>query len=303
MDNLNYLEVTDNVNGMKNNEKHSPNIEDNELRIFENNPGKITPITINNIQYKTESNIHNVKVIFSYNGNDFNGWHGDETNPNCRYLQKSIQSSLFLLLNVKIDVFCAGRTDSGVHGIGQVCSFFIPHSIDLYKLSRVLEYHGNIGVQNVEYVSHTFHARFSAVQRQYMYLISCINSPIIKDRAFYSKYKLNILKMQQVCDFILQQNDLAFFAPKYYTGSTRKTMDYLYVDEYDFCGIPVIRINVGSKSFFHHQIRNIVGCLYEVGRGNWSIEHFINNFNTQDRNNCAMMMNPCGLYFLKAKYE
>lgn len=244
----------------------------------------------------------NVKIVFSYDGSMFNGWHGDNTNSRCVYLQKSIQNALFVLFKQNINIVCAGRTDSGVHGVGQVCSFTIPFFIELYRVRKVIEYFAKISIRNIEYVNEKFHARFSAKKRQYMYLIGTSYSPLLKKRIFVSRYELNVNKMQEACDFIIKQKELRFFAPKSYTGNTCKTIDKFYIQKQNLFGFDVIAIHVASRSFFHHQIRNMVGCLYEIGRGEWSMDEFIERFYTQDRSNCAAMIDACGLYFMSVEY-
>jgi tRNA pseudouridine38-40 synthase len=159
-----------------------------------------------------------------------------------------------------------------------------------------------IGIHSIRYVSNEFHARFSAEQREYMYVISYDKSPLIDKRTFYSHHRWNLNLLQQMCDFLLGKQDLAFFAPYSYTGNTNKSIDYCYFRQEKLFNFSTINIYIGSKSFFYHQIRNIIGCMLEVCTEKWSIAEFIDRFNTKDRKNCAPMISASGLYFANVRY-
>jgi tRNA pseudouridine38-40 synthase len=244
----------------------------------------------------------NVKVVFSYDGSCFNGWHGDSNNRKCVYIQDKIEEVLKLLFREDIVAVCAGRTDSGVHALRQVCSFKIPYEYNLHKLKGAIEHFVQISIHEICYVSDDFHARFSAKQREYMYVVSYDKSPLIHNRTFYSYLKWDRNLLQEMCDFLIGKQDLAFFAPYSYTGNTNKSIDYCYFKQEKLFNFETINIYIGSKSFFYHQIRNIIGCMLEVCTHKWTMDEFVRRFNTKDRVNCASMISASGLYFANVKY-
>ena len=204
------------------------------------------------------------KINIEYKGTDYVGWQKQE---NGFSIQESIENAVKQLTGQNIEVFGAGRTDSGVHALNQVAHF------DLQKIFKIDSIRDGlnkflqpqpISIIKAETVSNNFHARFSAKQRQYSYKI--INRrphlTIENDLAWAIHKKLNISKMQEATIFFVGKHDLnAFRSVDCQSKTSIKSIDQVEVNNID----NRITINVKAKSFLHSQVRIMVGTLIYVG--------------------------------------
>lgn len=205
-----------------------------------------------------------------------------------------------------IEVQGAGRTDAGVHALGQVAHFDLDREIADWKLRDALNFHlRDIGAPVVilaaEVVSNDFNARFSAQGRGYIYRILNRRAPSIleKDRVWWVPVQLNVEKMRQGTKYLLGHHDFSSFrAAACQAKSPIKTLDKLDITTR---GEEII-FEVEAKSFLHHQVRNMVGTLKLVGDGHLKPEDIIKILEAKDRKAAGPTAPACGLYLSKVWY-
>lgn len=205
-----------------------------------------------------------------------------------------------------IEVFCAGRTDAGVHALAQVAHFDLDIPIEEWKLREALNAHLRIAaaplsVLSIEKAAPDFHARFSAKGRGYIYRILNRRSfPVLeKDRVWWVGAPLDVEKMRQGAQYLLGHHDFTSFrAAACQAKSPLKTLDKLEIiqdgDE--------IRFIVEARSFLHHQVRNMVGTLKMVGDGHLQPQDVQTILEAKDRTRAGVTAPASGLYLSKVVY-
>ncbi len=236
-----------------------------------------------------------------YKGGAYSGW---QRQPNAITVQGEIERALTLLLRTPIDVVGAGRTDSGVHA-----SFYVAHfdylgdkQIDtdwiLYKLNVVLPH--DIAIMRVYEVSEDMHARFSAVEREYTYVIEPTKNPFTREVAWQYRNPLDIDLLNEAASLLLTYSDFTTFAK---LGSDNKT---------NICDVRVamwtlredgaLVFTIRADRFLRNMIRAIVGTLVDVGRGRYSIEQFRDIIESQDLSRASTGAPAQGLFLSDVKY-
>ena len=243
-----------------------------------------------------------IAAKIEYDGTPFVGWQKQE---NGRSVQASIESAIEKLFDEKINIFGAGRTDAGVHAIGQTAHFDVgKKNFDTYIIKNALNDHLRplpISILNVEKVDENFHSRFDAIQRKYLYRIINRKSPLTieKGRAWQVHKTLNIDPMKDCIPLIVGKHDFTTFRSAHcQSESPIKTIDEVKITQSD----ENIYFGISAKSFLHHQVRSIVGSLKMVGEGSWSINDFDTALQSKDRSKCGALAPSEGLYFMEVKY-
>ena len=202
-------------------------------------------------------------------------------------------------------IFGAGRTDAGVHAIGQTAHFDIKKkSFDTYVIKNALNDHLRplpISILDVEEVDENFHARFDAIQRKYLYRIINRKSPLTieKGRAWQVHKSLSVEPMKKCIPLIEGKHDFTTFRSSHcQSESPIKTIDEVKITQSD----ENIYFGISAKSFLHHQVRSLVGSLKMVGDGSWSIHDFDNALKSKNRSKCGALAPSEGLYFMEVKY-
>ncbi|VFP86536.1 tRNA pseudouridine(38-40) synthase TruA [Candidatus Erwinia haradaeae] len=244
-----------------------------------------------------------IKLAFGieYDGTHYCGW---QRQREANSIQEELEGAIAKVANHVIDVVCAGRTDSGVHAIGQVIHFeTISERKDIAWIKGVNSHlPADIVVRWVKVMPYAFHARFSAVSRSYRYII--YNHPYHRPAIFsggmtYFSDFLDTDKMQRSARCLLGENDFTSFrssqcqskSPKRYVMDLTVTRHGLYV-----------LIDIQANSFVHHMVRNIVGSLIEVGRGHQS-ENWIGDILLhKNRQLAARTAYAQGLYLMLVRY-
>ncbi len=241
----------------------------------------------------------NFKLRIEYDGTDFHGW---QKQRGLRTVQGLIEDALESIVQVRVPIFGAGRTDAGVHALGQVCNFVAdtprtPTQLGGGLSSRLPE---DIQIREVQEVDPKFHARFSATGRRYVYNLRTEPSAIGRRYAHVVTYPLDLEAMQQAADLLIGKKDFTSFTPTRWTG-VPPTCDLreLTVDEKD----DVIAITVRADHFLHNMVRVIVGTLIEVGRGHWQPEHMEAILCKKDRGAAGRTVPPNGLFLAEVEYD
>ena len=243
------------------------------------------------------------KVTIEYDGTNFVGWQKQNNGPS---IQQSLEHALETFSGDKIEVVGAGRTDSGVHALSMVAHIDLKtdkFSSDTIK--KAVNYHLGkqpITVLNITPIDQSFHARFSAKNRRYLYRILNRSTPPALDigRVWFIPRKLDEIEMQNAASVLIGKHDFTSFRAKHCQAlSPDKTIKKLNVNRIG----DEIHITAEAKSFLHHQIRNIVGTLKLVGEGRWTREDVQRILNAKDRAIAGPTAPAAGLYFLGVDYE
>ena len=244
--------------------------------------------------------MYNYKIIIEYDGTNFVGWQQQE---NGQSIQSALQEALVKLSNEKVTIFGAGRTDAGVHAIGQVASFLLSKKIETDVIRDGLNQHLRpkpIAIQKAELVEDDFHARFSAKKRWYKYKIINRRPPLTIDlnRAWCVYKNLDIEKMKIESSAFLGKHDLhAFRSAHCQSKNSVKTIDSVSIKNK---GEEII-FEVSAKSFLHSQVRIMIGTLVDIAKGNIN-ETLEDIINSKQREIAGQTAPAHGLYLKKIEY-
>ncbi|WVD64284.1 tRNA pseudouridine(38-40) synthase TruA [Utexia brackfieldae] len=241
-----------------------------------------------------------IALGIEYNGCAYYGWQRQETVPS---VQASLEQALSKIANQSISVFCAGRTDAGVHATGQVVHFETDVHRD--KVAWTLGVNANlpkdIAVRWATDVPDDFHARFSALARRYRYII--YNHPfrpaILGAGLSHYHQPLDADRMHRAAQSLLGENDFsAFRAAQCQSKSPWRNVHHVTVSRCNH----YIMIDIKANAFVHHMVRNIVGSLLEVGYGNQSENWLAELLASKNRTLAAATAKAEGLYLVEVDY-
>lgn len=245
---------------------------------------------------------YNYQIIIEFLGTNFVGW---QTQRNGKSVQETIQKSLNKTFKSKIKIIGSGRTDSGVHALGQSANFYLNKKIDnkyktLTSLNFFLKKHA-ISIIDIKKRNDNFHARFSAKKRIYEYII--INRisklSINNNRAWLVKKKLNISAMKKAIKLLIGTHDFSTFRSSSCSAiSPVRTIKSAQINEIN----EKIILKFASKSFLQQQVRSMVGCIKYVGEKKWDLKKFKKILNLKKRKLCAPPAPPEGLYLKRVFY-
>lgn len=244
-----------------------------------------------------------VKLIIEYDGTNYVGW---QKQRNGRSIQEEIEQCIEQILKKKIDIFVAGRTDSGVHALSQVAHFDIDNELNLEKFTSSLNFFLNksknaISIIGSCKVSSSFHSRFSAKSRTYLYKV--LNrkspSPILKRRSWFVPYPLNIKSLRNAKTFLEGKHDFnSFRSSQCQAKNSIRKIDTINITKKN----QEIHFSFTAKSFLHSQVRIIVGSLINVGRGFWKEHKILEILKKKNRTAAGPTAPPEGLYLQNIKY-
>jgi len=241
------------------------------------------------------------KLIIEYDGGPFHGW---QRQDNGASVQQSLENAVTGFCGEIQLVEGAGRTDAGVHALGQVAHVDIEKDTDGSTVRDALNFHLRglpVTVLAAEEVDRQFHARFSARERSYLFRILDRRPPPAVDagRVWWVPVALDAGAMHEAAQALIGNHDFSSFrAAQCQADSPVKTLDELRVtragDE--------IHIQVRARSFLHHQVRNFAGTLKLVGEGKWSAADIAAILAAKDRTRAGPTAPPEGLYLVKVGY-
>lgn len=241
------------------------------------------------------------KIVVEYDGTPFFGWQRQNGVPT---VQQYLEEAILPLSKEPITIFGSGRTDTGVHALGQVAHFNLSRNIEPFRVQECMNAYlreNPIAVLSAERANDNFDARFSTVERSYLYkILNRRAAPaLMKNRCWHVMSHLDEEKMNIAAQYLLGTHDFSSFrAAGCQSTSPIKTLNYIKVwREDDF-----IFIECRAKSFLYHQVRNIVGSLFMIGANRWTLENFLHIFKAKNRAIAGQTAPAAGLYFLKVKY-
>lgn len=241
------------------------------------------------------------KITIEYDGTPFVGW---QIQDNGLSVQGLIIASVVAFTGEKVAVHGAGRTDAGVHALGQVAHFDLTRERDTDTICDALNAHLRphpIAIVAAEAVSDTFDARFSAVRRHYLYRIVNRRADLALDRnrVWRTPRNLDAPTMQLAAQCLVGNHDFTTFrAAECQAKSPVKTLDRLDVIRSG----GEIHVIAEARSFLHHQVRSMVGSLVLVGEGKWSAGELADALAARNRAACGPVAPPDGLYLVRVDY-
>jgi len=241
------------------------------------------------------------RLTIEYDGGPFMGWQRQDHGPS---VQLTLEEALARMTGELATIHGAGRTDAGVHALAMSAHVEIEKALTEHRLREglnALVRPHPISVLGVEPVADDWHARFSCIGRRYLYRILNRRAPPALDRgrAWHIAVALDVEAMREGAAHLVGRHDFTTFRSAHcQSESPVKTLERLDVgrdgDE--------IRIEAAARSFLHHQVRSMVGCLAMVGRGQWEPADIRRALEARDRSALGFNAPPEGLYFVEAIY-
>ena len=241
------------------------------------------------------------KLTLEYDGRGFVGWQRQDNGPS---IQQALETAIERFSGESVAVTGAGRTDAGVHALGQVAHFDLAAARDADEVFGALNHHlkpAAIAVLSAEAVGGDLHARFSATDRRYRYRIVNSHAPLTLDagRAWWVPTMLDAEAMDAAAQGLVGRHDFTSFrATQCQAKSPLKTLDMLTVTRHG----DDIEIMAGARSFLHHQVRNMVGSLVLVGEGKWTGDDLAAALAARDRKAAGPNAPADGLYLIEVSY-
>jgi tRNA pseudouridine38-40 synthase len=241
------------------------------------------------------------RITIEYDGTPFVGWQIQADGPS---VQGRIAEAIRRLGGESVEVRGAGRTDAGVHALGQVAHFDLARDWPADTVRDAVNFHlkpDPITILDCVEIGAGFDARFSAMARHYLYRILPRRAPpaLDRNRVWWVPRPLDAAAMAAAAPALLGRHDFTTFrAASCQARSPVKTLDRLDVsvagDE--------IRIEASARSFLHHQVRSIVGSLKHVGEGKWPVGEMAAALEAKDRSRCGALAPSSGLYLVRVDY-
>ena len=241
------------------------------------------------------------RLIVEYDGRPFSGW---QRQRDALGVQQVLEDAILKFSGEAVTVQAAGRTDAGVHALGQVVTFDLVRERDPFTIREALNYYlkpNPIAVVEADAVDAAFEARFSATARHYEYrILNRRPRPALEEgRIWHVPPPLDADAMHAAAQLILGKHDFTTFrAAECQAKSPVKNLDHFSVSRQG----EMVVVSARARSFLHHQVRSMVGSLKLVGEGKWTGADFRGALDARDRSRCGPLAPPDGLYLTKVSY-
>ncbi len=241
----------------------------------------------------------------AYDGAPYSGF---QIQDNVRSVQGELEKAVAKLDPHAPRITCAGRTDAGVHAMGQIVHVDLERDWDPFRLAEAMNFQlrpNPIAIRAVALVDDDFSARFSAVKRRYLYRIIVRRAPQTFGRgtAWWVRHPLDPSPMHKAAQSFLGLHDFTTFRSSMcQSASPVKSVDRVDVEAFDTDEGLEIQIHVEARSFMHNQVRSFAGTLERVGAGRWEIDDVRAALEAKDRARCGPVAPPEGLYFAEVTY-
>jgi tRNA pseudouridine38-40 synthase len=240
-------------------------------------------------------------LTLEFDGTPFAGL---QRQPNAPTVQAAIEAAVLAVTGEQVTLHAAGRTDAGVHALAMRAHVDVGKTITPFRLMEALNATirpAPIAVMACGIVPDDWHARFSCVGREYLYRMVNRRAPLTlkANRAWQIPQTLDTDAMQRAAQTLVGSHDFTTFrSVQCQSPSPVKTLDRLDVERVG----DEVRIHAAARSFLHHQVRSMVGCLALVGMGRWREEQLGEALAARDRQALGLNAPPEGLYFVRALY-
>jgi tRNA pseudouridine38-40 synthase len=242
-----------------------------------------------------------IAMGIEYKGSDFHGFQLQQTGV--KTVQLVLERALSIIADEEIRLICAGRTDTGVHATNQVIHFdtLAIRPEKAWLRGTVAHLPDAVRVRWVKTVSPQFHARFSALNRTYRYLLTDAKTPpaLLHDQVTWSSCPLNLAAMQEAAAYLVGEHDFTSYrAAQCQAKSPIRQVHYCHLVKRG----DLIILEIQANAFLHHMVRNIMGVLLEVGAGDKPPSWALDVLNAKDRAQGAVTAKPVGLYLVGVQY-
>ena len=240
-----------------------------------------------------------------YNGAPFAGWQRQADQPS---VQGAIEAALARLEPGPHTIAAAGRTDAGVHGLGQVAHCDLKKDWEPFRLSEALNYHLKpqpVAILACARVDDDWHARFSATERRYLFRLLMRRAPATHDKGlvWHVRNPLDLDAMREGAAHLIGHHDFTTFRSTICQAkSPVKTLDEITIEPATGLSGPEFHFRLRARSFLHNQVRSIVGTLERVGAGAWAPADVATALAARDRAACGPVCPPHGLYLAAVRY-
>ena len=244
--------------------------------------------------------MRNRKLIIEYDGKSFNGWQKQPTKLN---IQGEIEKAIEEITGEKIDLVASGRTDAGVHSLGQTANFKTESQIPIEKFAKAInsKLKKSIVIKTAEEVDERFHSRYSVKSKTYRYIInnSDNGTAIYRGLEYHIPMKLNVQRMQEAIKYFEGEHDFKGF--KASGTSSKSSVRIIYKGEIKQEGERII-IELTGNGFLYNMVRIIAGTLVDVGLEKIKPEEISEIIESKDRTKAGKTLPAHGLYLLKVEY-
>ncbi len=244
-------------------------------------------------------------LLIEYHGGPFAGWQRQGDHPS---VQATVEAAIRKLEPDAPGITAAGRTDAGVHATGQVAHCDLARDWDAFRLSEALNWHlkpAPVAVLKAARVADDFHARFSAIERRYLFRVLARRAPATHDAGlvWQVRHPLDADAMRAGAAHLIGHHDFTTFrATLCQAASPMKTLDEISLTEHPVPQGMEYRFTLRARSFLHNQVRSIVGTLERVGSGAWPPERVGQALAALNRAACGPVAPPDGLYLTGVGY-
>ena len=246
--------------------------------------------------------MRNIKLVIEYDGKDFNGWQKQPTKLN---IQGEIERAIKQITGEEVDLTASGRTDAGVHALGQVANFKTNSNIPIEKIPIALNSNlkKSIVIKSAEEVEERFHSRLNCKRKTYRYIInnSKYGTAIYRNLETHIPIKLDIQKMQEAVKYFEGEHDFKAF--KASGTSSKSSVRTIYQAKVIDVGNERIYIELTGNGFLYNMVRIISGTLVEVGLGKIQSKDIQTIIESKKRENAGKTLPPQGLYLVNVEYE
>ena len=244
--------------------------------------------------------MRNIKVRIEYDGKNFNGW---QKQPDKLNIQGEIERAIYEVTGEQVDVIASGRTDAGVHSLGQTANFKIENDMPLEKIPLAInsKLKKTVRIQSAEEVEERFHSRYSCKGKKYRYIINNapIESALYRDYELHISQKLDLEKMKEAIKYFVGEHDFSAF--KSSGTSSKNSVREIYSAEIIEDGAR-LRIELTGNGFLYNMVRIISGTLVEVGLGKIEPNQIPQIIESKDRGMAGRTLPPQGLYLVEVYY-
>ena len=245
--------------------------------------------------------MRNIKLVIEYDGKKFGGWQKQPTKLN---IQGEIEKAIEEITGEKVELYASGRTDSGVHSLGQVANFKTNSNIEIEKIPYAInsKLKKSIVIKSAEEVDLNFHARYNCKRKKYRYIInnSQQGTAIYRDLEYHVPQKLDVDKMEKAIKYFEGEHDFSGF--KASGTSSKSSVRTIYSAEIIKKDDRII-IELTGNGFLYNMVRIISGTLVDVGLGKINPEDIPGIINSKDRTKAGKTLPAHGLYLVEVQYE
>ncbi len=246
--------------------------------------------------------MRNIKLTIEYDGKEFNGW---QKQPDKLNIQGTIEKAIERITGEQVDLMASGRTDRGVHALGQVANFKTNSNIPIEKFAIAINSNlkKSILIKSAEEVDERFHSRLTCKKKTYRYVInnSKYGTAIYRNLETHIPIKLNVEEMQKAIKFFEGEHDFKAF--KSSGTSSKSSVRTIYKAEVKQMSNDKIWIELTGNGFLYNMVRIIAGTLVEVGLGKIKAEEINDIMESKRRENAGKTLPPQGLYLVNVEYE